>query len=71
MSGVFPHADSPTSKEMVLHLVQQMPAEASLDEISEQVAILAALQRSERAADAGKLVAHDEVKRRLSSWLTK
>jgi predicted transcriptional regulator len=64
-------AASMSDKEAVIEAVRQMPDGASIDEIAEQVAILAAIRRGEEAADAGRVITHDEVKKRLASWLTK
>jgi predicted transcriptional regulator len=60
-----------SNKELVLEAVRGMPDEATIDQISEEIAILAAIRRGEEAADAGRLIPHEEVKQRLSKWLTK
>ena len=57
-----------SDKQRVIEAVQRMPESATLDEISEAVAILAAIRRGEAAADAGKVVPHDEVRRRSAAW---
>ncbi len=48
-----------------------MPENATLEEISEQIAIFAAIRRGEEAADAERLTSHEEVKQRSSAWTTK
>ena len=58
-----------TNKELVIEAVRKLPEDATLDEISEEIALLAAIRRSEEAADAGRLVSHDEVKQRFASWI--
>jgi predicted transcriptional regulator len=68
--GTVPQPDFPTSKALVLHLVESMPDAASLEDIGEQSSILAAIERAERASAEGKLVTHDEVKARLATWLS-
>jgi predicted transcriptional regulator len=60
-----------SDKEAVLEAVRQMPDGASIEEIAEQVAILAAIRRGEAAADASDVIAHEEVKKRLAAWITK
>jgi predicted transcriptional regulator len=45
-----------------------MPKSATLDEISEELAILAAIRRGEAAADAGRPLTHAQVRRRSASW---
>jgi predicted transcriptional regulator len=60
-----------SDKQLVIDAVQRMSETATLEEISEGVAILAAIRRGEAAADAGRVVPHDEVRRRSEAWTTK
>jgi predicted transcriptional regulator len=57
-----------SDKQRVIDAIQRMSESATLEEISEAVAILAAIRRGEAAADAGQVVPHDEVKRRSAAW---
>ena len=57
-----------SDKQRVIEAVQRMAETATLEEISETVAILAAIRRGEAAADAGRVIPHDEVKRRSAAW---
>ncbi len=59
-----------SDKEMVLETVKQMPETISLDQINEELAILAAIRRGEAAAEAGRVLDHDEVKKRSVLWIT-
>ena len=58
-------APAMTEKQVARAALDRMPETVSLEEISEEMAILAALRESQAAAAAGQLVSHDEVKRRL------
>jgi predicted transcriptional regulator len=60
-----------SDKEFALQAIQRMPPQTSLQEISEELAILAAIRRGEAAADGGRVIPHDEIKRRSSAWTTK
>ena len=60
-----------SDKQMVMDVVRELPEESTLEEILEQVRILAALQRSAEDADAGRVIPHEEVKKRAASWSTK
>lgn len=60
-----------SDKQRVLDALQRMPENATLEEISEQIAILAAIRRGAEAADAGRLTSHEEVKQRSAAWTTK
>ena len=60
-----------SNKEAVIEAVRELPDEVSFEEIIEQIGILAAIRRGEEAADAGRLIPHEEVKKRLASWISK
>jgi predicted transcriptional regulator len=60
-----------SDKQQILEAVQRMSETATLEEISEAIAILAAIRRGEAAADAGQVITHEEVKRRSASWTSK
>ena len=51
-----------SDKSIALETVRKMPEEATLDEIA------AALKRGEEAADAGRVIPHDEIRRRVTTW---
>jgi predicted transcriptional regulator len=57
-----------TDKQLVIDTVTRLPDGATLDEITEEVALLAALRRSEQQANEGRVTPHDEVKRMMRSW---
>jgi predicted transcriptional regulator len=60
-----------SDKEVVIEAIRQLPEQASFEEIAEEVAILAGIQKGEEDADAGRTIPHDEVKKRLQTWLSK
>ena len=60
-----------TDKQIALSALQRMPESATLDEIGEELAILAAIRRGEEAADAGRTLTHAEVKQRPATWTGK
>ena len=60
-----------SDKEAVIEAIRKLPDTATMEEISEDVAILASLRRAKQASEAGQVVSHEEVKNRLASWTTK
>jgi predicted transcriptional regulator len=60
-----------SGKQIVLEALERMPESATLEEISEQIAILAAIRRGQEAAEAGRLLTHEEVKQRSPAWTMK
>jgi predicted transcriptional regulator len=60
-----------TEKESVIDAIQRLPDEAALEDIQEEIAILAGLRRAQADIDAGRYVTHETVKQRIAEWLTK
>ncbi len=60
-----------SNKELVIETVRKLPEDASLQQISEEIAILAAIQRGREAADAGDVISHEELEKRSASWISK
>jgi hypothetical protein len=55
-----------SDKDLVIEMLRNLPEDVTLEEISEEVAILAAIRRGAEAAGAGRVVRHEEVKTRLT-----
>jgi predicted transcriptional regulator len=53
-----------TNKELVKDVLRGLPEDVSLEKIREEIAILAAIRRGAADIDAGRIVTHEEVKRR-------
>jgi predicted transcriptional regulator len=60
-----------SNKDAVIEAVRGLPDEATLEEIAEHVAILAAIRRGEEDIAAGRVVSQEELDRRIASWITK
>lgn len=60
-----------SNKEIVIEAVRKLPEELSLEEIAEEVAVLAAIRKGEEDADAGRTIPHEEVSRRFQEWISK
>ena len=60
-----------SDKQLVIDTVQKLSETATLDEISERVAILAAIRRGEHAAAEGRIVTQEEIRRRSETWTSK
>lgn len=60
-----------SDKQIAFIVLQRMSESATLDEISEEIAILAAIRRGKTAADAGRTLTHADVKQRSASWTGK
>ena len=60
-----------SDKQIALEALWRMPEAATLQEISHEMAILAAIRRGEVAAENGRVLTHEEVKRRSAAWTSK
>jgi len=60
-----------SDKDVVIETVRQMPEVATLEQISEEIAILAAIRKGTEAADAGHVTPHEEVRQKIVSWISK
>ena len=60
-----------TEKQLALETLRQMPESATLEQISEEMAILAAIRRGEADADTGRVLSHEEVVRRSAAWTSR
>ena len=59
-----------TTKEKVVDLVRDLPDDASIENAMEQLLFLAKIERGVRQADAGRTIPHDQVRERMTQWLT-
>ncbi|MEO5825563.1 MAG: hypothetical protein ABIR59_06720 [Gemmatimonadales bacterium] len=56
---------SPSTKQKVLELVEQLPPEATLDDMMERLYFLTKVERGMDDLTAGRTIPHDEIKRRF------
>jgi predicted transcriptional regulator len=57
-----------TDKQAVVDALQRLPENAALEEITEELQIMAAVRRGRASAAAGRSKSHDEVKEIVKSW---
>ena len=57
---------SSTSRDQILEALQDLPSDATFDDAIERLIFLAKIDAGLSEIDAGKGIAHDEVKRHLS-----
>ena len=60
-----------SDKQAALDTVSRLPDSATLPEINEELATLAAIRRGIQAADEGRVKSHEEVKHLVVEWTTK
>ena len=57
-----------TAKARILALVEDQPEDSSYDEILHELAFVRMVERGIADADAGRVVPHEEIRRRIDSW---
>jgi len=59
-----------TTKEIALKTIEQLPANASWEDIQERINFVAGVRKGLRELDEGSGIPHDRVKREFGEWLT-
>ena len=59
-----------TTKESILQAIRDLPDDASLEEILDAVLLRLKVERGRRQIRDGQGMSHDEVRERLSKWLS-
>jgi len=59
-----------TDKQALLDALKRLPEAASLEEITEELRIMAAIRRGRADIAAGRSKNHEEVERQFESWAT-
>jgi len=60
-----------TAKDQVQRILQKLPEDASLEDIQYHIYVRQKIQQGLDDDDAGRVISHSEVQRRLAKWLTK
>jgi predicted transcriptional regulator len=58
-----------TTKDRVLHAVQDLPEDSSIEDVMERLLFMAKVERGIQQADAGKTITHDQVREKMAKWL--
>jgi predicted transcriptional regulator len=60
-----------SDKQLVVELLNRLPADAKLQDIGKEIEFLAAIREGEEQADRGEVVPHEQVKGEFASWISK
>jgi predicted transcriptional regulator len=58
-------------KQVALETINKLPEDASMDEIAEELQILAAVRKGKEDVNAGRVKSHAEVERLVETWITR
>jgi predicted transcriptional regulator len=68
--GAKDYFSSMTDKQAVVDALQRLPENASLEEITEELHIMAAVRRGRADVGAGRTKTHEEAQKLVESWAT-
>lgn len=57
-------------KEIVEEILEQLPEEATLEEVQYRLYVRQKIEQGLADVEAGRVISHDEVKRRAQKWLS-
>ena len=60
-----------TEKERILKIVEQMPDTATVEDVMDELYFKEVVNRGLADLTAGRLINHDDAKKRLAQWLEK
>lgn len=60
-----------TAKEQVQEILETLPDDASLEDIQYHIYVRQKIEQGIDDVEAGRVISHEEVQRRLAKWLTK
>jgi len=55
-------------KEQVLEAIQRLPNDIDFRDVTDEIALLAAVQEAERDIDDDRLISNEEMKSRIAQW---
>ena len=58
-----------TTKEAAIRSIQELPEEATLEDIQERINFVAGVRKGLRELDEGKGIPHEKIREELSEWL--
>ncbi len=59
-----------TTKQIAIQTIEQLPDDATWEEIQERIRFVAGVRTGLRELDEGKGIPHDQVKEEFAEWLT-
>lgn len=58
-----------TTKQIAIHTIEELPENATWDDVQEQINFVAGVRKGLRELDEGKCIPHDRVKEEFAQWL--
>ena len=59
-----------TTKELALHTIEELPEDATWDDVQERINFIAGVRKGLRELDEGKGIPHERVREEFAQWLS-
>lgn len=59
-----------TTKEIAIHTIEELPEDATWDDVQERINFVVGVRKGLRELDEGKSIPHDRVREEFAQWLT-
>ena len=59
-----------TTKELALHTIEELPEDATWDDVQERINFIAGVRKGLRELDEGKGIPHERVRVEFAQWLS-
>ena len=59
-----------TTKETAIHTIEELPEDATWDDVQERINFVVGVRKGLYELDEGKGIPHDRVKEEFAQWLT-
>jgi len=59
-----------SDRQLILEAVQEMPEDASMPQILDELALLSSVKKALAQIEQGKGIPHEQVVRQFNSWIT-
>jgi predicted transcriptional regulator len=59
-----------TTKEIAIHTIEELPEDATWDDVEERINFVVGVRKGLRELDEGKGIPHDRVREEFAQWLT-
>lgn len=60
----------PAAKEIVEEILEQLPDDTTLEEVQYRLFVRQKIEHGLADVEAGKVISHEEAKRRMQKWLS-
>ena len=57
-----------TTKQQAIHAIEELPEDATWEDIQDRIHFIAGVRKAIRELDEGKCIPHDQIKQEIAAW---